>query len=57
MAKITFNKSGSGSITGRLNIPMALLKSIGITEEEREVELYIRDNKLIVEKIIKKEPI
>ncbi|WP_125153637.1 AbrB/MazE/SpoVT family DNA-binding domain-containing protein [Clostridium rectalis] len=50
MAKITFNKSGGGSVTGRLNIPMVLLKSIGINLMERDVELYVKDNKIIIEK-------
>lgn len=50
MAKITWNKSGNGSITGRLNIPMCLLKSINITDNERDVELYIKDNEIRIRK-------
>jgi len=50
MATVTFNTSGKGSKTGRLNIPMELLKSIGITEDERKVDLTVKDGKIIVEK-------
>lgn len=50
--KVTFNKSGnsSGSKSGRLNIPVAFLEVLGITEDDREVEMIIKENKLIVEK-------
>lgn len=50
MAKITWNKSGHGSVTGRLNIPICLLKSINITDDERDVELYIKDNEIRIRK-------
>ena len=49
--KITFNKSGTGSKSGRLTIPVALLELLKITEEEREVEIKFEDNKIIIEKI------
>lgn len=48
--KITFNKSGSGSKSGRLTIPVAILELLKITEEEREVEIKFEDNKIIIEK-------
>ena len=48
--KITFNKSGSGSKSGRLTIPVALLELLKITEEERDVEIKFEDNKIIIEK-------
>lgn len=51
--KITFNTSGYGSKSGRLTIPVALLEIMGITEEERNVEMAFKDGKLIVEKIKK----
>lgn len=48
--KITFNKSGSGSKSGRLTIPVAFLELLKITEEDRDVEINFKDNKIIIEK-------
>lgn len=48
--KITFSKSGSGSKSARLTIPVALIELMKITEEEREVEITFENGKLIVEK-------
>lgn len=48
--KITFNKSGSGSKSGRLTIPSALLEILNITEDERDVEITFQDGKLVIEK-------
>lgn len=48
--KITFNKSGSGSKSGRLTIPVSLLELMKITEDERNVEITFKDGKLIIEK-------
>ncbi|WP_279022306.1 AbrB/MazE/SpoVT family DNA-binding domain-containing protein [Intestinibacter bartlettii] len=49
--KITFNKSGAGSKSGRLTIPVAFLELLKITEEEREVDIRFEDGKIIIEKI------
>lgn len=38
--KISFNKSGSGSITKRLTLPSRIIADMGITDEEREVEMF-----------------
>lgn len=48
--KITFNKSGSGSKSGRLTIPVAFLESLNITEEDRDVTIKLEDGKIIIEK-------
>lgn len=53
--KITFNKSGSGSKSGRLTIPVAFLETLGITEEYREVNITLDGNKIIIEKVEKSE--
>lgn len=37
--KISFNKAGSGSITKRLTLPSRIVADMGITEEEREIEM------------------
>lgn len=48
--KITFNKSGSGSKSARLTIPVSFLELLQITEDEREVNITFEDGKLIIEK-------
>ncbi|MBN1079230.1 MULTISPECIES: PemI [Clostridium] len=49
--KVTFNKSGSSSISGRLTIPAVLIELMKITEDEREVEITFKNGKLIIEKV------
>jgi len=43
--KLSFNKSGSGSITKRLTIPSKIISDMGITEKERNVELIYNEEK------------
>ena len=43
--KVSFNKAGSGSITKRLAIPSKIISDMGITEDDREVELLYNENK------------
>lgn len=50
--KVTFNKSGSGSRSGRVTIPVALLEVMGISEDNREVEITLKDNKIIIERVV-----
>lgn len=50
MLKASFQKSGSGSINARINIPITWIREIGITELERDVKLTKIDNKIIIEK-------
>lgn len=42
--KISFNKSGRGSITPRLILPATIIKNMGITESDREIELIYNDS-------------
>ena len=51
--KVTFNKSGSGSINAKVLIPAAYLEPLGITEEDREVNIKLEGNKLIISKLDK----
>ncbi len=37
---VTFCKSGSGSITPRLSIPITDLRDMGITPENRQINYY-----------------
>lgn len=50
--KVSFFKSGSGSISPKLNIPKSFLDKIGVTQEDREIEITIdeKNSKIIIEK-------
>ena len=48
--KITFNKSGSGSISASVRLPISWLKELGLTQENREVSVNFDNNKIIIEK-------
>ena len=49
--KIIFNKSGDGYISGKLSIPMAWLKDMNLTPEDREVEVeYNQETKSFITK-------
>lgn len=50
-AKIQFGKNGQGNITNRITIPVPWVKELGITEENREVKLTLKDGKIIIEKL------
>lgn len=54
IAKVSFNKSGGtakgNAITNRITIPTKWIKSLGITEEYREVILIYKDDEIIIKK-------
>jgi hypothetical protein len=54
-AKVQFTKSGGtakgNAITNRITIPTSWIKELGITEENREVNIKLIDNKIVIEKI------
>ncbi len=53
--KISFNKSGRGTYTPKLALPTLIIRDMGITEEDREVELlYDKEKKEIILKKSKK---
>lgn len=56
-AKIIFNKSGGSSgknsITNRVTLPTTWIKEMGITLEDREVNLTYENDRIIIEKIKK----
>lgn len=53
-ARVIFNKSGgtagSGGITNRITIPTTWIKEMGITKEQREVNISFDGEKIIIEK-------
>lgn len=42
--KISFFKSGSGSISPKLNIPKSFLDKLKINQENREVEIEVNED-------------
>ena len=50
--KISFGKSGSGSISPKLSIPKTFLDKIGVNQEEREIEIEVNEDtqELIIRK-------
>lgn len=48
--KVSFNKSGSGSISGRVTIPNEILQLMEITNKDRELILTYEDGNLTIRK-------
>lgn len=48
--KITYNKSGSGSITSRISLPITWLRELGIDENNRDVIIEFKDSSIIITK-------
>lgn len=42
--KVSFFKSGSGSISPKLSIPKSFLDIIEVNKEEREIEIEVRED-------------
>lgn len=51
-SKVTFNKAGSGSVSGRVTLPVEMLELLGITQNDRFITLTYVDGKIIIEKEI-----
>lgn len=48
---ITFNKSGSGSLTPRISLPMSWIKEMGIDQENRKVEVTFENGEIRIKKL------
>lgn len=47
--KVSFNKSGRGTYTPKLALPISCIKDMGITKEDRDIELlYDNEKKQII---------
>ena len=55
IAKVSFNKSGGTArgtaITKRVTIPTKWIKELGITEDDREIKLILKEGKITIEKL------
>lgn len=49
-SKVTFNKAGSGSVSGRVTIPVEILELMGITKDSREIEICYSSGRIIITK-------
>lgn len=48
--KISYRKSGSGSLTPSITLPITWLRSMGIDENNRNIEVMFKDDKIILKK-------
>lgn len=51
-AKVTFSKSGSGSTTGRVVLPLDFLKAMNINEDNRDIQISYQFGRIIISKKI-----
>lgn len=49
-AKLVLNKSGNGSSTFRATLPTKWIRQMGLDEENRDVEIKFKDDKIIIRK-------
>lgn len=49
-AKILFTKSGAGSRSTRITLPVSWIDVLNITQEDREVTLSLENGKIIISK-------
>lgn len=48
--RLIYSKSGAGNITPKLTLPVKWTKELGLTTEEREVEVTYDGDKIIIKK-------
>lgn len=48
--KISFTKSGSGSESTRLSLPIKWIRELGIDKDNRDVTVEIDEDKIIIKK-------
>jgi len=48
--KILFAKGGSGSLHTKLNVPITWIRAMGISQENREVEILFDGEKIVIQK-------
>ena len=49
--KVSFNRSGSGSISSSVRLPILWLKEMNISKEDREVEVIFNNGEIIIKKL------
>ncbi len=46
-ARVSFNKAGNNSLTPRVILPIKWIREMGLTEDNREIEIIFEDDKTI----------
>lgn len=50
---ISFNKSGNGTYTPRISLPIAWIREMGIDKENRQVKVTFEDGEIKIKKLDK----
>lgn len=48
---ISFNKSGSGSITPKISLPSTWIREMGLDKENRKVEVVFENGEIKIKKL------
>lgn len=48
---ISFNKSGSGSITPKISLPSTWIREMGLDKENRKVEVVFENDEIKIKKL------
>lgn len=48
---ISFNKSGSGSITPKISLPSTWIREMGLDKENRKVEVIFENDEIKIKKL------
>jgi hypothetical protein len=48
--KIIYGKNGQGFVTNRITLPVPWVKKLGFTENDREAEIELKENSIIIRK-------
>lgn len=49
-ANMIYNKTGNGATTTKITIPVTWAKKLGFSIENKAAKIYLKDNKIIIEK-------
>lgn len=50
---ISFNKSGNGTYTPRISLPIAWIREMGIDQDNRQVKVTFEDGEIKIKKLDK----
>ena len=50
VVKVMFAKGGSGSLHTKLNVPITWIRAMGVSQENREVEILFDGEKITIQK-------
>ncbi|HBG5660863.1 TPA: AbrB/MazE/SpoVT family DNA-binding domain-containing protein [Clostridioides difficile] len=47
---VTFNRSGCGSLSTKLALPIKFIRELGVSESDRSVEVTLKGDEIIIKK-------